>query len=113
MNGNRGPASARKAAQIAEEEERISFDWIAMKLIDESRDIHAALEEYRESGSDDWTVALTLWSLQWEGFQLVAVGHPDPSVRERFEAALAERRRVMDGLLARIHRQGKRANGHG
>jgi hypothetical protein len=110
-NGNSTPA-----------QDELSWDHVLGCLIDEAHQIRAALEEHAELGSADWTAALTLWSLQFQGFQLVAKGDPDPCVRERFEAALAERKRVMNAILTRV-RKGRvarevwpvlkeRANGH-
>jgi hypothetical protein len=104
----------------AEEEDALTWNWVVSRLTDEAHDIHAALDEHTELGSPDWSAALTLWSLQFQGLQLVAKGDPDPSVRKRFERALAERRRVMNAILARVRKGRKevwpvvkeRVNGH-
>jgi hypothetical protein len=98
MNGN------GKAKHKATDDE-LSWDYTVACLIDEAHQIRAALDEHVELGSADWTAALTLWSLQWQGFQLVAQGDPDPCVRARFEAALTERKRVMDALLVKMRAQ--------
>lgn len=110
MNGNRshGPASPRKVAILAEEEEKISFEWIVMKLIDESHGLRAGLDEIAAlPGPVDLSAVLNLWSLQFTGLEVVALGHSDAAVRARVQAALAERRKAMNAILERV-RKGNR-----
>jgi hypothetical protein len=93
-----------------EEDDALSWDWVVSQLIDESRQIRCALDELQEMGNPDWTASLTLWSLQFQGLRLVAEGDPDPSVRDRFERALAERKRVMDAIRGKMQAQLRRAS---
>jgi hypothetical protein len=100
MNGN----GKRKAI----DDDALSWDYAVSKLIDEANSIRAALEEIQELHTPDLSACVTLWSLQFQGLQLVGQGDADPSVRDRFEAALAERRKVMDALLAKTRAQSLR-----
>jgi hypothetical protein len=80
------------------------------QLKDEQRDILAGLEELQAAGNPDWTATLTMWRLQFTGMQLVAAASPDPAQRAKFEAVLADRKRVMDAILARIRRMRRKAS---
>jgi hypothetical protein len=80
------------------------WDWTLAKLTDEARDIRAVLDEHGEMGSPDWTLALSMWSLQFTNFQMAAALTPYPAQRESFDALLAERRKAMDAILSRIER---------
>jgi hypothetical protein len=84
-----------------EQEPDFSWPWVVSRLTDEAHQIHAGIDELQELGNPDWTACVTLWSLQFQGLQLVAQGDPDPTVRAEFEHALSERKRVMDAILAK------------
>jgi hypothetical protein len=83
-----------------EEDDALTWDFVVSRLMDEAQQIRAGLDELQELGNPDWTACVTLWSLQFQGLHLVAQGESDPTVRARFEAALAERQRVMDATCA-------------
>jgi hypothetical protein len=118
MNSN----TKRKALSI-EEDDALTWNWVVAQLTDEAHDIRAALEEIQELGDPlDWTAVVNLWSLQFQGLELVARADSDAGVRARLQAALKERRRVMNAILTRVRKSRKlgevwpvlkeRANGH-
>jgi hypothetical protein len=110
MNGKQ--TAKHKAAEVISlsgrltEEEDDALPWQSMmaQLHHEAHSISAALDECAELGNPDWTAALSLWSLQFTGFQLAAAATSDEAQRAKFEAVLAERKQAMNAILARIRR---------
>lgn len=77
-------SSARKVIPLpAHEEDALGWEWMMAQLCDEAHAIRAALDEHVELGSDDWTAALSMWGLQFTGFQLAAAGCADPGATRK------------------------------
>jgi hypothetical protein len=97
-----------------EEDNELTWRWVMMQLMDEQRDILGVLEELRADGCPDWTAALSMWQLQFSGMQLAAAGSCDEMQRSKIKAVLAERKKAMLSILARVRRgrrKEKKANG--
>jgi hypothetical protein len=96
MNGN----ALRKLR-----DDDVAWDWATAQLHDEAHHIRVALDELQEMGNPDWTAALSLWQLQFDGLRFVAQGLSDPVQRARLEQALEVRRAMMNSILAKVRKQ--------
>lgn len=96
MNGN----------ALRRDDDELAQEWAVAKLHDEAHHIRVALDELQEMGNPDWTAALSLWQLQFDGLRFAAQGLSDPVQRARLEQALAVRRAMMNSILAKLRRQG-------
>jgi hypothetical protein len=96
--------NGKNALRKPRDDDDLAQKWAVAKLHDEAQQIRTALNELDDLGNADWTAALSLWQLQWDGLRFVAGGLSDPAQRASFEAILHERKKAMDAILVRVVR---------